>query len=1745
MPSDRELRIHKREFYLVKQDLETLLNVQPSSIENLHRLETIVESSYKPTFDKFNETATKLYLEIDEENEDDKKLEKLVLKQQTEVRQAFSLLQANIKSYALKLKGEEQRKSLLNSSLLDQSSSSSSNEPKLKRIEIPEFDGDLSNFYNFKALFSNLVHNNPDFNNVQKLYYLKQSLVGNAAIVLRDCDLAEDAYAEAWNYFLQRYESKRAIVRNFFVKLSSLQPIRSEAGIRQLLDETQAIIRGLKVAGEVVNDTFSRYISYIVSSKLDSSTAKDWENTTCSESTYPKFEKLFKFLQGRTFVIDERQTEKPKDSSKSASTKKTVSTASKIGPTCLMCPNKTHFLNQCESFKALSPHRRFDLIKENHLCLVCFSKDHSALKCNSRFKCKCGKPHHYLLHFEFKSPSSSSSSNGSKEDSSRNNDSSGSNGNSKKENEGPNTKSSMSCHRENQDKIILLPTAIVRLECGNVNVTIRVLLDSGSQATLVSDTLIKKFKIPEIESDSLSRFRGISPGIVSTSRFAKLTLCSRETKNSSIDIEAEIVPKSSMAYEVFAEIPKSDVNQLAKFRLADPALLKNPVRIDDVDVIIGSEYYERCIQNSSYEVNGLGLRLSIFGWTVAGSIPENKSSSKKFSGFTLRSIEENLQKFWEIESVEKPKPEMESEMDRCVQHFEATHQIASDGKFGVRLPFKVDKSLVANNRCIALKSLFRLERSLDSKLKIAYVNFIQEYISLGHASLAIEKEEPSYYIPHRAVVREESLTTPVRVVFNASSSSKGEMSLNEALMIGPQIQRELFDILISVRSYCYVFSADIEKMYRMIWVNEEDRNMQRILWRNSPEEPVREYRLNTITYGTAPASFIATQCLEMVAREIENLHPEAAKLIRENFYMDDLIAGGDDIQEVRKNRKIIHDALLSHGFCLRKYCANFEEIVSDISPNLLLNGSREQPVESVAILGICWLLGADSFCIKLNLELIDGSLKITKRLMMSYLARTFDPLGLISPVGLRGKLMLQMLWREGLDWDVAVPDSISKCFVEYIQDLRKLESYTIPRYVSFPGSRSQLVGFCDASPVAYCAMLYVRSLVGDVVVKCSLVCSKTRVAPVKVSTTPMTTPKLELCSALLLAQLVDRIRKTLIVDMQDCFFFTDSTVVLCWLSKPAVEWKTFVANRVEKIHSLVPYNHWFYVNTKKNPADLATRGLSSNEFLASPEWINGPSFLKSPDIRSDPIPNTDVSIALEKRKKKVVSVNQVVVSDSFIDRFSSFNRLLRVLAYIVRFTDRTRKKPVNLNVNLSKAELDNALILAIRIVQSVYFFDDVDRLSRNLALKAKSKLLSLTPFLDEDRILRVGGRLKHADISEKKKHPVILPAKAHLVRIMLRWVHEKFFHANRKFLLGYLASQYWIVGGCSNLVKAVVRNCVQCVRYKAETVSQMMGQLPRARVNVSRPFSHTGVDLAGPFQCKCVAHRSMRHYKIYIAIFVCMVVKCVHIEIVTDLTTAKFIEAMQRFVSRRGAPCKMYSDNGTNFAGLRNLIVFNRAQIESYAASEGIDWSMIPPRSPHFGGLWESAVRSAKYHLARINDGNVLSYDEYSTLFTRIEAILNSRPICTKVDQGDFVLTPAHFLVGESFSSPPVLESIDYAKPFSRRLAELNNRLRSFWHVWKADYLNQLQRRYKWQRLEPNIKIGQVVLMKEDSPPYQWPLAVVEKLYPDSDGVVRVVDVRVAKSSNVVKSSKKPSNIFKRSIVKLVLLPVESSPEPP
>lgn len=318
-----------------------------------------------------------------------------------------------------------------------------------------------------------------------------------------------------------------------------------------------------------------------------------------------------------------------------------------------------------------------------------------------------------------------------------------------------------------------------------------------------------------------------------------------------------------------------------------------------------------------------------------------------------------------------------------------------------------------------------------------------------------------------------------------------------------------------------------------------------------------------------------------------------------------------------------------------------------------------------------------------------------------------------------------------------------------------------------------------------------------------------------------------------------------------------------------------------------------------------------------------------------------------------------------------------------------------------------------------------------------------------------------------------------------------------------------------------------------------MGNLPDHRVNPpTRAFTATGIDFIGAIELKASRYRGNTMYKGYIAIFICLATKAIHLEAVTGMTTTHFLWAFQRFMGRRGISRDIYSDCGTNFIGADKVL---QKQCEQFVHDMKIDvlpvlaindirWHFNPPYSPNFGGLWEANVKSVKHHLKRITEGNRLTYEELATFLVRIEACLNSRPLCPlSADTDDLTaLTPGHFLIGDSLLSPPEPSTNhDYKIPLNKQYLELRRMTQTFWRKWSADWLSHLQARPKWRKEEQNLQLNDLVLIRDDRlPPNEWLLGRIIELHPGADGLVRVVTLRTT------------TGIYKRSISKLCLLPI-------
>ncbi|XP_011860044.1 PREDICTED: uncharacterized protein LOC105557407 [Vollenhovia emeryi] len=816
------------------------------------------------------------------------------------------------------------------------------------------------------------------------------------------------------------------------------------------------------------------------------------------------------------------------------------------------------------------------------------------------------------------------------------------------------------------------------------------------------------------------------------------------------------------------------------------------------------------------------------------------------------------------------------------------------------------------------------------------------------------------------------------------------------------------------------------------------------------------------------------------------------------------------------------------GFPLQKWSSNYPEVLPPTDENSPFTVEIEPTLHK--ILGLAWKPDQDTF----HFSVLDFSTPtLTERKIASEIARLYDPLGLISPVLIKAKIILQELWLVKIGWDDPIPSELHERWVFFRQQLLKLDQISIPRWLKHVRSStdielkirlSQLLslshGFSDASQHALAAAVYVRVPVENGKYSVQLVCSKTKVAPIK----RLTIPRLELAAALLLARLMTLTIKALELPETSVYCWSDSAVALTCINAHPSRWKDFVHNHVCAIQELLPGASWHFVSGKENPADCASRGLQPDQLINHHLWWRGPCWLK--ELKSlwpsaDCVP--EVEVELEERPGQIsTTVAQTHSYWNLLDRYSSFTKLLRVTATCRRFVARLRRLPETSPIHypLTPAEIDQSRNTWVRLVQQEWFSNEVRHVSRGEPLPKSNPLVRLTPFLDGEGLLRVGGRLQNAVMDAETKHPLILPRRSPLTTLIVDDAHLRALHGGTQVTLNLIRSRYWILGGRSS-VRSRILKCVRCARYRGIRAQQLMGQPPSARVTPARPFQNSGLDYAGPIALKTWRGRAARTYKGYLAIFICLATTAIHIEVVTDYTTAAFIAAYKRFTGGRGElllSC-VFDSSSKELRELATLL-----------ANDGTEWKFNPPSAPHFGGIWEAAVKSTKFHLRRVSGETVLTYEEMTTGIVQIEAVLNSRPLCPlSEDISDYsAITPGHFLIGES---PAIIPEPNLAaEPTSRpsRWQLLRQKLDQFWTRWSTECLQRYQAISKWQHPSHEVKEGSLVLMIDERYlPGKWPLARVTKLHPGVDGLIRVVSLQTASST------------YKRPIAKVCLLPVE------
>ncbi|XP_049548037.1 uncharacterized protein LOC125959266 [Anopheles darlingi] len=1146
---------------------------------------------------------------------------------------------------------------------------------------------------------------------------------------------------------------------------------------------------------------------------------------------------------------------------------------------------------------------------------------------------------------------------------------------------------------------------------------VRCIMDSGSQIDAI--TIAAATRLPMPLRPSRLQLDGVSGPLAVTRECETMVANCDGTR--SFPVKFYVIPE--LPNLPYRSLKGSNAGMPTDLDLADKSYYVS----GPVDVILGAGvYFASLLPGMGRTERGLTIQNSVFGWLVGGLLRQDAAQKVRSYPCGVATVEDDLRKcierFWEVEDASLPwnpgtpsatAPELEA-------FFRDTTSLAPDGRYVVKIPLRGELSELGDSYQHGVRRLLALERKLErhSSTYDDYRAFMREYIELGHMTLVAPEDAKRvrYVIPHSCVVKPESSTTKLRVVFDASAKSITGVSLNDLQTIGPVLQPDLLRIWLDFRLHTVVATADIAKMYRQVWVSDEDTWMQCILWRDHRTQPMQTYRLRTVTYGEAASSYLACRALQEAGEEVRASSPAVADAIRHGFYVDNLSLGAATSEELRVLCSGVEQTLLRRGMPLRKWASNMDDVLYHVPPE-----HREAPVkigdrDAVRMLGLSWCPTEDTFQLVIGDEILQLAENLTKRGLVARISKLYDPVGILQPVIITAKMIMQDLWREDLAWDDCVSPASVHQWNEFTTQLPLLRKLHIPRMAAPSAPTTiRIDGFCDASLKAYGCVFYVTFTDNQGNQTTRLLCSKARVAPLKTTTLP----RLELQAALLLSELYVRIRDAFDSRVKETYWWSDSQVALSWIRSDNTRWDVYVKHRVAKIQVVTATADWRYVPTKLNPADIISRGISARK-LIRPEvmafWLNGPTFLNS-GCDAFPEPTTpDEAVAAELGAvHSQASVYVATVGpecDDLISQYRhhcSFSKTRRHFAWLGRAVNNFKagmasQRAMNPGLvptygPLTHADLEDGLVRILRRMQATAHPNEVNEMLTKGCITPTKRMQHLNPVC-VNGLIYVQGRLQNAELADGARLPILVPKSHPFSRVMIRDIHERIFHAGVSLVIAEFRTRYWM-RDLRRTVLGVLARCVPCAKARPRPFAQQMGPLPEPRVNASPPFTHTGVDLCGPFVVLpgLKGHRSI---DVYVCIFVCFATKAVHLEVVEDQSTQAFISALMRFVSLRGKPSVIHCDNGRNFIGAARELqrirdAFTNAEFQhsiiEKVAEEGMRFAFIPPRSPNFGGLWEANIKVAKRLLKAAAHGAQLRMIEMQTLMHQISAILNSRPL--------------------------------------------------------------------------------------------------------------------------------------------------------
>ncbi|XP_069138142.1 uncharacterized protein [Argopecten irradians] len=1094
-------------------------------------------------------------------------------------------------------------------------------------------------------------------------------------------------------------------------------PRNTPESMRMFYDRTEILIRGLESLGQD-QDNYGCLLIPVILNKLPGEIRKNltrehgMNNWTLGELRKCLFKEISIMEAGQSF---DSHTNTPsytatfftgtESKSKDANNK-----TEQIKKTCVFC-QEIHAPSSCT--KVPDVESRIQIIKRDKLCFNCLGK-HRISDCKSRKNCKkCNRRHH-----------SSICNSTHRQDNMQNDAITYTTKHNAKERNNENatnlkepTTSVMYTASEVHSSQVLLKTAIAPVCVNGQCVQSNILFDEGAQRSFVTQELADKLQMETTgkETINISGFGQVGDKV---RHLSSGTVYLQTNTREKIPVKVLVVPTIAVPLN-------SNRKHIAKLPHLKGLKLAHPVSADEtfeVSLLIGADHYWDIVQDKVVRGKGPIAVKSKIGYLVSGPYQGTSSLNQRQNMSVMNVLvshkkdECDLEKFWKVESLGIQKKDDKTEDESCtyLENYKQSCIEFRGNKYIAKLPWRDDHSPLPTNKEVARRRtesvINRLSKDPVMLKHYASIIYVQEQRGF------VEKVENDqitsgkvHYIPHHPV-KKDSSTTPIRIVYDCScQQSKDKPSLNDCLRNDPPLLNDITSILLKFRRKKFAVSAGIEKAFLQIELEEEDRDVTRFYWLKDPSDPSSDlitYRFKAVLFGATCSPFILNATL---LRHLEDHKSDVTDIIKDDIYVDNVLSSFEREEDLLEYFHSARSLMLNGGFNLRSWASNCDSLNELAKSKDVLDKDKQ-----VKVLGLRWDSNKDTITyVQKPISDVDETL-LTKREILSQSSKIFDPLGIISPVTVRGKILMQEIWRRKFDWDEILPEDIRCQWMELSYDLRKVSTTEIPRYYfkDLPED-TESIGtvlhvFVDASKKAYGACAYITS--GN---QSQLVMAKNRVAPLN----PVTIPQLELLAAVTGARMAKHILTNL--QCSDVFYWSDSQIVLNWLHS-SKKMKPFIGKRVEEIKDLTQEFTWRYCPTNDNPADLLSRGISATNFGKSTKWINGPSWITNQTHwpqwnRNESIVLTTVDSDVTNNNDSTQTLNtDIGCSVIDITRFNSYSRLLRVTAYVKRFLYNCRRKAEDRKSGiLSPDELNKASIIWIRVVQNSSYHDVLESLKSN------------------------------------------------------------------------------------------------------------------------------------------------------------------------------------------------------------------------------------------------------------------------------------------------------------------------------------------------------------------------------------------------------------------------------------------------